>query len=127
MLTIEEDNERVFAALRAGAAGYLLKTATPGEITEAIQLVAQGGSPRSAAVARRVVESFHGAREPSAANETLSSRETEVLQGIARGKRLKEVGTDLGVSVTTVQTYLRRIYDKLQVNSQAEAVAKFLC
>jgi DNA-binding NarL/FixJ family response regulator len=126
MLTIEEDNERVFAALRAGAAGYLLKTATPGEITEAIQLVAQGGSPMSAVIARRVVESFHGAAEPSAAKETLSPREVEVLQRIARGKRIKEVATDLGLSVTTVQTYLRRIYEKLQVNSQAEAVARFL-
>ena len=126
MLTIEEDSERIFAALRAGAAGYLLKTATPGEIIDAIQLVAQGGSPMSAIIARRIVESFHRAPEPSASKETLSPREEEVLQRIARGKRVKEVAADLGVSVTTVQTYLRRIYEKLQVNSQAEAVAKFL-
>ncbi len=126
MLTIEEDNERVFAALRAGAAGYLLKVATPAEILEGIQLVAQGGSPMSAVIARRVVESFHGANAPSASKDALSQREIAVLEGIARGKRIKEVAAELQLGVTTVQTYLRRIYEKLQVHSQAEAVAKFL-
>jgi DNA-binding NarL/FixJ family response regulator len=126
MLTIEEDNERVFAALRAGAAGYLLKAATPAEILEGIQLVAQGGSPMSAVIARRVVESFHGARQRPSSNLTLSEREAEVLEHIARGKRIKEVAAELELSATTVQTYLRRIYEKLQVHSQAEAVAKFL-
>jgi DNA-binding NarL/FixJ family response regulator len=126
MLTIEEDNERVFAALRAGAAGYLLKAATPTEILEGIQLVAQGGSPMSAVIARRVVESFHGKEGSSAAKDSLSAREVEVLDRIAQGKRVKEVAADLDLSVTTVQTYLRRIYEKLQVHSQAEAVARFL-
>jgi len=126
MLTIEEDSERVFAALRAGAAGYLLKAATPVEIIEGIQLVARGGSPMSAVIARRVVESFHGVSEPSTASASLSKRESEVLQHIALGKRIKEVAAELGVSDTTIQTYLRRIYEKLQVHSQAEAVAKFL-
>jgi DNA-binding NarL/FixJ family response regulator len=124
MLTIEEDNERVFSALRAGAAGYLLKTATPAEIISAIELVARGGAPMSAQVARRVVESFHAAGEPSTEKQSLSPREGQVLERIAQGKRMKEVATELGVSVTTVQTYLRRIYEKLQVNSQAEAVAR---
>jgi DNA-binding NarL/FixJ family response regulator len=77
-------------------------------------------------VARRLVESFHGTPEPAVRREVLSPREVEVLECIARGKRIKEVAADLGVSVTTVQTYLRRTYEKLQVNSQAEAVAKFL-
>ncbi len=126
MLTIEEDSDRVFAALRAGATGYLLKAATPVEIIESIQLVAQGGSPMSAVIARRVVESFHGAAEPSTSNASLSKRETEVLERISLGKRIKEVASELGVSETTIQTYLRRIYEKLQVHSQAEAVAKFL-
>jgi len=125
MLTIEEESERVFAALRAGATGYLLKSATPGEIIEGIQLVARGGSPMSAVVARRVVESFHGAGEPPS-RASLSKREVEVLERIAHGKRIKEVATELDVSDTTIQTYLRRIYEKLQVHSQAEAVAKFL-
>jgi len=126
MLTIEDDSDRVFAALRAGAAGYLLKAATPAEILDGIQLVARGGSPMSAVIARRVVESFHGKRGSSAAKDSLSERETEVLERIARGKRVKEVAAELNVGVTTIQTYLRRIYDKLQVHSQAEAVAKFL-
>jgi|SRR5947209_19623330 len=126
MLTIEEDNERVFAALRAGATGYLLKAATPVEIIEGIQLVARGGSPMSAVIARRVVESFHGAAEPSSETVVLSKRETEVLEHISQGKRIKEVAALLGVSDTTIQTYLRRVYEKLQVHSQAEAVAKFL-
>ena len=80
----------------------------------------------SAVIARRVVESFHGKRGSSAAKDSLSERETEVLERIARGKRVKEVAAELNVGVTTIQTYLRRIYDKLQVHSQAEAVAKFL-
>ena len=126
MLTIEENSERVFAALRGGATGYLLKAATPAEIIEGIQLVAQGGAPMSAVIARRVVESFHGAQDRSEAKEQLTEREIEVLEGIAQGKRIKEVAAELGLSATTVQTYLRRIYEKLQVHSQAEAVAKFL-
>lgn len=126
MLTIEDDSERVFAALRAGAAGYLLKAATPAEILEGIQLVAQGGSPMSAVIARRIVESFHGKGGSSAAKDSLTAREVEVLDRIARGRRIKEVAAELGLGVTTVQTYLRRIYEKLQVHSQAEAVAKFL-
>lgn len=126
MLTIEDDNEQVFAALRAGAAGYLLKASTPAEIMDGIQLVARGGSPMSAVIARRVVESFHGAANSSAPKVALSERESEVLERIASGKRVKEVAAELEVSATTVQTYLRRIYEKLQVHSQAEAVAKFL-
>jgi len=126
MLTIEEDSDLVFAALRGGAAGYLLKTATPAEIVEGIQLVVQGGSPMSAVIARRVVESFHGQAKPSAKANLLTEREVEVLTLIAHGKRIKEVAVDLGLSATTIQTYLRRIYEKLQVHSQAAAVAKFL-
>ena len=126
MLTIEDDSDRVFAALRAGAIGYLLKAATPVEILEGIQLIAQGGSPMSAVIARRVVESFHGKGGAPAAKDSLSEREAEGLERIARGKRIKEVAAELDLSATTVQTYLRRIYEKLQVHSQAEAVAKFL-
>jgi DNA-binding NarL/FixJ family response regulator len=126
VLTIEEDSGRMFEALRAGATGYLLKAATPAEIVEGIQLVAQGGSPMSAVIARRVVESFHGGKPPSSERASLSDREVEVLERIARGKRVKEVAADLDLSVTTVQTYLRRIYEKLQVHSQAEAVAVYL-
>jgi DNA-binding NarL/FixJ family response regulator len=126
MLTIEENTERVFAALRAGAAGYLLKNATPAEVIDGIELVARGGSPMSAAIARRVVESFHNTQGPVRPKESLAPREAQVLEAIARGQRVKEVAVELNVSVTTIQTYLRRIYEKLQVHSQAEAVAKFV-
>jgi len=126
MLTIEENTDRVFSALRSGATGYLLKTAPPAEILEAIQLVARGGSPMSPVIARRVVESFHSAPDSSSARESLTDREVQVMQRIAQGNRIKEVALALGVSPTTVQTYVRRIYEKLQVRSQAEAVAKFL-
>jgi DNA-binding NarL/FixJ family response regulator len=126
MLTIEEDSERVFAALRAGATGYLLKAATPAEIVEGIQLVARGGAPMSAVIARRVVESFHGRSDPEASSMNLSKREQEVLQKLASGKRIKEIAAELDLGETTIQTYLRRIYEKLQVSSQAQAVAKFL-
>jgi DNA-binding NarL/FixJ family response regulator len=91
MLTIEDDSEQVFAALRAGATGYLLKAATPGEILDGIQLVARGGSPMSAVIARRVVESFHGKGGSSAVKDSLTEREVEVLDRIARGRRVKEV------------------------------------
>jgi DNA-binding NarL/FixJ family response regulator len=80
----------------------------------------------SAAIARRVVESFHGVEDASKTKDLLTQRESQVLQAIARGKRVKEVAAELNVRVTTVQTYLRRIYEKLQVHSQAEAVAKFV-
>jgi DNA-binding NarL/FixJ family response regulator len=76
--------------------------------------------------ASRVVESFHRANDHSSSKRALNRREITVLEGIARGRRLKEVAAELDLSVTTVQTYLRRIYEKLQVHSQAEAVAKFL-
>ncbi len=124
MLTIEEDTSKVFAALRAGASGYLLKTANPNEILAAIELVAAGGSPMSASIARCVVESFHGAPEPSPQLESLSPREKQVLELISQGRRHKEVAAELNLSVATVQTYLRRIYEKLQVRSQSEAVAR---
>src|SRR5262249_28750222 len=94
MLTIEENNERVFAALRGGAAGYLLKAATPAEIIEGIQLVARGGSPMSAVIARRVVESFHGTEPSSSAKDVLTEREIQVLEATARGKRAKEVAAE---------------------------------
>ena len=80
----------------------------------------------SAVIARRVVESFHGTPEPTRAKDSLSPREAEVLERISQGKRIKEVAAELSVGVTKVQTYLRRVYEKLQVNSQAEAVAKFM-
>lgn len=126
MLTIAEDSARVFAALQAGATGYLLKTATPGEIVEAIRLVRQGGSPMSPAIARSVIDCLHGPAQAQAQDNRpahrLSNRELQVVECLARGRRLKEIADDLGLSYTTIQTYIRRIYEKLRVHSPAEAI-----
>jgi DNA-binding NarL/FixJ family response regulator len=124
MLTIEEDSERVFESLKSGATGYLVKHATPTEILEAIAEVHRGGAPMSGSVARKVVTAF---RQPLPADTTdlqLSERENEVLRLLARGHRSKEIASDLGIGVGTVNTYIRHIYEKLHVRTRAEAVAK---
>jgi DNA-binding NarL/FixJ family response regulator len=124
MLTIEEDSERVFESLRAGATGYLVKHAVPGEILAAIAEVHRGGAPMSASVARKVVTAFRQPAPPSAAELRLSERETQVLRLLARGHRSKEIASELGISAGTVNTYVRHIYEKLHVRSRAEAVAR---
>lgn len=125
MLTVEHDVRHVFEALCAGAVGYLLKPATGTEIVEAIRLAASGGSPMSAEIARLVVDYFRHAPAPSPLPK-LSAQETRVIEHLANGLRLKEIATELGIELSTAQTYIRRIYEKLQVHSQAEAVAKYL-
>lgn len=124
MLTIEEDSERVFESLKAGATGYLVKHATPSEILDAISEVYRGGAPMSASVARKVVTAF---RQPAADGDELqlSDRETEVLRLLARGHRSKEIAAELNIGVGTVNTHVRHIYEKLHVRSRAEAVARF--
>ncbi|MDE3068768.1 MAG: response regulator transcription factor, partial [Verrucomicrobiota bacterium] len=126
MLTVYEDTENIFNALAAGASGYLLKR-TPGrELLEAIREVHRGGSPMTTHIARKVVSSFQ--RTPAAATsaEALSPREQEVLDCLAQGFLYKEIADKLGISYETVHTYIRRIYEKLQVRTRTEAVAKFL-
>jgi DNA-binding NarL/FixJ family response regulator len=126
MLTVYEDTENIFNALAAGATGYLLKRTPRAELLEAIRDVRQGGSPMSMHIARKVVQSFQ--RAPSSPNptETLSPREQEVLDCLSRGFLYKEIADKLGISYETVHTYIRRIYEKLQVRTRTEAVAKFL-
>jgi len=124
MLTVYDDADAVFSALRAGAAGYLLKQTPFSEVLGALRQIYEGGSPMSSHIARKVVQSF---QETGAANrelETLSQREHEVLELIAQGYLFKEIGDQLGVSYGTIHTYSRRIYEKLQVRSRAQAVAK---
>lgn len=125
ILTVYEDNERIFGALKAGAGGYLLKRADPADILRAIQDVKQGGAPMSSQIARRVVQSF---REDSSAPkvEELSEREEEILQQLAKGYSTKEIADRLSVSVNTIRTHLQHIYGKLHVRSRTEAVIKFL-
>jgi DNA-binding NarL/FixJ family response regulator len=129
MLTAYEDTENIFNALAAGAAGYLLKRAPRSELLEAIREVRRGGSPMTTHIARKVVQSFHkpvAAAQPPDAGETLSTREQEVLNLLSQGFFYKEIAEKLGISYETVHTYIRRIYEKLQVRTRTEAVAKFL-
>ena len=125
MLTVYEDVDHVFDALAAGATGYLLKQTPRGELLASIKEVHAGGSPMTSNIARRVVQAFH--REAPAAPESanLSQREREVLELLARGYLYKEIMETLQVSRGTVNTYIRRIYEKLHVRSRSQAVAKF--
>ena len=129
MLTVFEEGEQVFQALSVGAFGYLVKSNRPAKILEAIREVYDGGSPMSGHIARKVVQSFqaHAAANAAAHAETesLTSRELEVLQGLSRGHPYKEIASELGISLSTVRTYIQRIYEKLHVHSQTEAVMKF--
>ena len=126
MLTVYEDNERIFNALKAGAGGYLLKRADPADILHAIQEVKQGGAPMSSQIARRVVQSFREAANDQQKVEALSDREEEILQHLSKGYSTKEIADRLSVSVNTVRTHLQHIYHKLHVRSRTEAVVKFL-
>jgi DNA-binding NarL/FixJ family response regulator len=126
MLTVFEDTEKIFSALAAGASGYLLKRLAPAKLLEAIREVHEGGSPMSAPIARKVVQSMQS--PPAQRNEIteLSPREREVLDGLAEGQAYKQIADKLGVSIHTVRNYIRRIYEKLHVCSCGEAVAKYL-
>ena len=127
MLTVYEDTENIFNALAAGAAGYLLKRTSRAELLAAIKEVHSGGSPMTAHIARKVVQSFQQSASPAASpTEGLSPREQEVLDCLSRGFLYKEIADKLGISYETVHTYIRRIYEKLQVRTRTEAVAKFL-
>ncbi|HZQ46375.1 MAG TPA: response regulator transcription factor [Verrucomicrobiae bacterium] len=127
MLTAYEDTENIFNALAAGASGYLLKRAPRAELLEAIREVRNGGSPMTPHIARLVVQSFQKPASASVpATENLSTREQEVLDCLSKGFLYKEIAEKLGISYETVHTYIRRIYEKLQVRTRTEAVAKFL-
>src|SRR6516164_4743506 len=126
MLTVYEDTENIFNALAAGAAGYLLKRTKSAELLEAIKEVHRGGSPMTTHIARKVTQSFQRAGPSSQPTENLSEREQEVLDCLNHGFLYKEIGEKLGISYETVDTYIRRIYEKLQMRTRTEAVAKFL-
>ena len=130
MLTVYEDTDNIFAALAAGASGYMLKRTPAKELLEAIHEVLRGGSPMTTHIARKVVLSFQLSAAASAktANELseLSDREQQVLDLLSQGLIYKDIAEKLGISYETVHTYIRRIYEKLQVRTRTEAVAKFL-
>ncbi len=125
MVTVYEDADHIFAALSAGASGYLLKRTTREQMLAALLEVRAGGSPMSTNIARMVVASFSQPRSATSSEmEKLSPREQEVLELLARGYLYKEIAETLKISPTTVPTYIRRIYEKLQVHSRSQAVAK---
>ena len=126
MLTVYEDTENIFNALAAGASGYLLKRTPRAEVLDAIREVHRGGSPMTTHIARKVVQSFQPTGASSQTGESLSPREQEVLDCLSKGFLYKEIAEKLGISYETVHTYIRRIYEKLQVRTRTEAVAKFL-
>ena len=126
MLTVYEDTDSIFNALAAGASGYLLKRTKSAELLEAIRDVVKGGSPMTAHIARKVVLSFQRSPASAAPTADLSPREKEVLDCLAQGFLYKEIAEKLAISYETVHTYIRRIYEKLQVRTRTEAVAKFL-
>lgn len=126
MLTVYEDTENIFDALAAGASGYMLKRTASKELLEAIAEVKRGGSPMTTHIARKVVQSFQRSPAAAAATENLSEREQQVLDLLSQGLMYKEIADKLNISYETVHTYIRRIYEKLQVRTRTEAVAKFL-
>jgi DNA-binding NarL/FixJ family response regulator len=125
MVTVYEDANHIFNALAAGASGYLLKQMLRKDLLAALKEVHAGGSPMSSNIARMVVQSFQPRGQDAQNSEDLSPREREVLDLLSRGYRYREIAEALGISVPTVNTYIRRIYEKLHVQSRAQAIAKF--
>ena len=126
MLTVYEDTEQIFKALAAGASGYMLKRLTPVRLLEAIREVYEGGSPMSGPIARKVVASFQGSGRADDKPTLLSAREEMVLDCLAKGMTYKQTADQLNIKIPTIRSYLRRIYEKLHVQSRTEAVAKYL-
>ncbi len=126
MLTTYEDSDLIFDSLRAGAGGYLLKKMPPADILQAIGQVYEGGSPMSVHVARKVVNHFQQIPQPASEVERLTPREREILDLLAKGYRYKEIVDHLNISLSTVRTHIRAVYDKLHVQSRTEAVVKLL-
>jgi DNA-binding NarL/FixJ family response regulator len=128
MITVYDDSEKVFNALRAGASGYILKRATPEKILQAIREVHVGGVPMSGEIARKVLGAFREPAPTSAPPEdqNLSRREQEILEQLALGCSNKDIASKLSISVETVTWHLRHIYSKLHVRSRTQAALKFL-
>jgi len=126
MLTIHDDDERIFDALCAGAAGYLLKKTQPAQLVAGVKEAAQGGAPMSPEVARRVIKLFREIRPPERADYNLTPHEIRILKLLVEGHNYKTAAAKLGVAPTTINFHLQNIYQKLQVHSKTEAVAKAL-
>ncbi len=125
-LTIHDDDERIFDALCAGASGYLLKKTQPSQLVESVKEASRGGAPMSPEVARRVIRLFREIRPPDRAEYNLTPHEVRILKLLVEGHNYETAATKLGVKPTTINFHLQNIYQKLQVHSKTEAVAKAL-
>jgi DNA-binding NarL/FixJ family response regulator len=127
VLTVYEDDERIFGALCAGACGYLLKGTPPARLIESLSEAMTGGAPMSPQIARRVIRHFQSARPlPASPAHDLTPHEIRILRLLVEGHHYQTAADELGITVNTIRFHLRRIYEKLQVHSKAEAVAKAL-
>jgi len=126
MLSVYDDDDRIFDAICAGACGYLLKKTPPARLLDSLKEAVAGGAPMSPEVARRVIALFRQVRPPERANYDLTPHETRLLKLFVEGHNYKTAAAELGVSVNTVNFHVRSIYSKLQVHSRSEAVAKAL-
>jgi len=125
-LSVYGDDEKVFDAICAGASGYLLKNTPPARLLESLREVAAGGAPMSPEIARRVVAVFREFRPPERASYRLTPQETELLRLLVDGHHYKTAASAMGISTNTVSFHLKHVYEKLQVHSKSEAVAKAL-
>jgi DNA-binding NarL/FixJ family response regulator len=124
MCTVYEEDEKVFEALKAGAMGYIIKKTSPAQLLEAITDLKNGGSPMSSQIARKVVASFNDKKTKSKETESLSARENEILELLAKGFRYKEIADKLFISTETVRRHVHNIYEKLHVGSRTDAINK---
>lgn len=126
MLTVFDDNKNVFEAIRQGANGYLLKKTPPAKLIDYIREVYEGGAPMNASIATQVLKMFAGMQPSASPDYALSQREKQVLQSLVDGNSYKMVAAEMHISIDTVRSHIRSIYEKLHVNSKSEAVAKAL-
>ena len=126
MLTVYEDTDAIFNALKAGASGYLLKRSDPAKVLEALKELHHGGAPMTGEIARKVIDSFHRAKATVAPQDKLTAREEEILEHLAKGYVTKEIADKLAISAATVRFHLKHIYDKLHVHTRTEAVIRYL-
>jgi DNA-binding NarL/FixJ family response regulator len=123
MLTVFEDDRKIFDSLCAGASGYLLKKTPPAKILEAIQEIHEGGAPMSAKIARRVLQMFQSTQPTASPTAQLTDRELQVLSGLVRGMSYKMIAYEYSISIDTVRSHVRHIYEKLHVNSKGQAIS----
>ena len=126
MFTVFDDDEKIFDAIRAGASGYLLKKTPPDEIVQAVRELSLGGAPMTSSIARRVIQSFQAAPATLVEDYRLTVRENEILYSLVDGLSYKKIAGKYCVSISTIRTHICNIYNKLHVNSKAQAVARVL-